>query len=85
LAFILTFAGIALLLTAFGIFIGLQIGSGWEIPSSLRLPIALSLAVAGIFCIFADLRHWWRAKNYLALAAYPILGLLVILVVVRQI
>jgi hypothetical protein len=84
LAFILTFAGIVLIGTAFGVFTELRTGSGWEIPSSLRLPIAFACAAMGSLSIFIDLRHWWQTKNYLALAVYPGLAILVIFIVVRQ-
>ena len=84
MAFILSIAGTCLLLTAYGIFMDLRIGSGWDIPSGVRLPIAFGLAVAGIICIYWDLQHWWSEKNYLALAVYPGLVLLVIYIVVRQ-
>ena len=84
MAFIVTIAGICLILTAVGIFTNLQIGSGWEVPPGLRLPIAIGLAVAGILCIAYDLRHWWRERNFLALSAYPGLALLVIYIILRQ-
>jgi len=78
LAFILTLAGIVLIGAAFGIFIDIRTGSGWDIPSNFRLPVAFGFAGLGFLCIYFDLRHWWQTKNYLALAAYPIGCLLLI-------
>ena len=62
--YIFTGIGICLLLIAFGVFIDLRTGSGWDIPSGLRLPVAFALAVAGILFISSDLREFWGAKNY---------------------
>ena len=56
--------GLVLLLAAFGVFIDLRTGSGWDVPSGLRLPIAFALAVAGVLCIWSDLRDFWGSKNY---------------------
>jgi hypothetical protein len=61
--FIFTFIGVCLVLTAFGVFIDLRIGSGWDIPSGLRLPATFALATAGILFIWSDLREFWRPKS----------------------
>lgn len=84
MAFIITIAGICLILAAVGIFTNLRIGSGWDVPAGLRLPIAIGLAVAGVLCIAYDLRRWWQERNYLALSAYPGLVLLVLYIVLSQ-
>lgn len=61
--FIFTYIGICLVLIAFGVFIDFRIGSGWDMPSGLRLPAAFALTVAGVLLIWSDLREFWQPKN----------------------
>ncbi len=58
-----TYIGFCLLLIAVGVFLDIRTGSGWDIPSSLRLPIAFAFAAAGILLIWSDLQGLWRGKN----------------------